>query len=231
MMRMRSGEGVKDRVLRVASCGLGLLAGWGALTGVPEASADMICSGPYAYGDLDVQLDEVHSEAAFDCMAVEYEMGEDEHYGFVRLALNIANACGEDIAIAMNIDKPYGEPYLHEEIVAEGETLRFGGPIRELEDEEQGEGIAEIRAIPAAERTGEEMGFEEYRAMASVHYSFSGTPTYADPYYNEGDCGPGTTFGCAVTSSGPQAPSSWPLVWVVLGLGVVGVRRRVREGS
>lgn len=225
-MRMTSGEGAKERGLRVASCGLGLLAGWGALTGLPEASADYACSGPYAYRDLEVQLDEVHSEAAFDCLAVEYEMGEDEHYGFVHLALNIANACGEDIAIAMTIDEPYGGAYLREEIVAEGETLRFGGPVRALDDEEQGEGVAEIRATPAAERFDEEMGVEDYRPMASVHYSFSGTPTYRDPY-DEGGCDPGPTFGCAMASSGPQAPLSWPLVWVVLGLGVVGVRRRV----
>ncbi|TXC77502.1 hypothetical protein FRC91_01840 [Bradymonadales bacterium TMQ1] len=227
-MTMKSGEGAKERVLRVASCGLGLLVGWGALTGLPEASADYACSGPYAYGDLDAQLDEVHSEAAFDCLAVEYEMFEDEQFGTISLRLNVANACGEDIAIAMNLDEHYGEPDLYEEIVAEGETLRFGGPVRKLDDEKQGNGVAEIRAIPASERTGEEMGFEEYRAMASVHYSFSGTPTYRDPY-DESGCDPGPMFGCAVASSGPQAPSSWPLVWVALG--VVGVRRRVRERS
>src|SRR5690554_1040399 len=230
--RMRNtqvGAGFRVIAKRASVVGLGLALGLVAPGSMQLAAADTMCTGPFAYDDLDAQIDEIRSDAAFDCLIVEHEISTDTLYGDVRLRTEIANACGEDVWIVT--DPPLN--YYDEEagaFVADGQSEAFLVYAARVRDVSGGDGEVEYRALAESEKEGEAMEYADFRPLATVLYSFSGSPNDFEGAPGSGCTGPiGGIYGCATSASGPGAPASLPLTLVMLGLGLVWIGRRARR--
>ncbi|TXD39176.1 hypothetical protein FRC98_01885 [Lujinxingia vulgaris] len=183
----------------------------------PMSAHALSCVPQPEYLELDAQIEQVWKDERFDCLVVQPEVRPEKYRGSVEVFVDFANACGEDVWVLLGDERAPGER------VADGELLTLSAEVDQLYGESEGEGELPLSVLFGEGQVVEEVWADEYEGLALIQYSYSGVPNDHD-----GSCGDDRPFyGCAAYGGGGEGQGPAGLMWVVLGVGVVWVGRRV----
>ncbi|RVU48200.1 hypothetical protein EA187_01820 [Lujinxingia sediminis] len=187
---------------------LGLAAGCFMVGGVPQATA--LCPAPERYDELNAYIDEIWSTERYACLDVEADPVTDAATGRIWIVTDIINGCEEGILV--EFEDP---PYQNNEFISSGEAVTLEVQVESYQNAPQGEGELEFRV------DGED------EPIVRVLYSFEGTPRDN----RDVECNDEVSVGCGGCAASSSTPAHAPLTWVMVGLGLVGLGRRVRRSA
>ena len=193
----------------------GLAAGFVALGGVPQAAA--VCVAPDRYDELNAYIDEIGSTESYACLDVEADTVTDAATGAVWIVTDIINGCEEGVMVEFErvAHVPMDPPSPDSEFISAGEAVTLEVQVESYQDAPEGDGELAFRVA------GEDA------PIVRVLYSFEGTPRDNSDF----ECNDTGSVGCGGCAASNATPANAPLTWVMVGLGLMGLGRRVRRSA
>ncbi|TXD39173.1 hypothetical protein FRC98_01870 [Lujinxingia vulgaris] len=190
-----------------------LAAGCVVLGGVPGANA--VCIAPDRYDELNAYIDEIWSTESYACLDVEADVTTNAEMGAVWLVTDIVNGCEEGVMVEFERDEgiPMDSPSPDSEFISAGEAVTLEVQVESYQNAPEGDGELAFRVA------GED------EPIVRVLYSFEGTPRDNSDF----ECNDTGSVGCGGCAASNATPAHAPLSWVMVGLGLVGLGRRVRR--
>ncbi|TXD36778.1 hypothetical protein FRC96_08625 [Lujinxingia vulgaris] len=194
----------------------GLAAGFVALGGVPQAAA--VCVAPDRYDELNAYIDEIGSTESYACLDVEADTVTDAATGAVWIVTDIINGCEEGVMVEFErvAHVPMDPPSPDSEFISAGEAVTLEVQVESYQNAPEGDGELEFRVA------GED------EPIVRVLYSFEGTPRDNSDFECNDEV---SVMGCGGCAASNATPAHAPLAWVMVGLGLIGLGRRVRRSA
>lgn len=192
-----------------------LAAGFVALGGIPQAAA--VCPAPDRYDELNAYIDEIWSTESYACLDVEADSVTDAATGAVWVVTDIINGCEDGVRVEFEraARVPMDSPYPDSEFISAGEAVTLEVPVESYQNAPEGDGELAFRVV------------SEDEPIVRVLYSYEGTPRDNSDF----ECNDTDSVGCGGCAASNATPAHAPLTWVMVGLGLIGLGRRVRRSA
>lgn len=190
-----------------------LAAGFVALGGIPQAAA--VCIAPDRYDELNAYIDEIWSTESYACLDVEADIVTDAAMGAVWIVTDIINGCEDGVRVEFEraAHVPMDPPSPDSEFISAGEAVTLEVLVESYQNAPEGDGELAFRVV------------SEDEPIVRVLYSYEGTPRDNSDF----ECNDTDSVGCGGCAASNATPAHAPLTWVMVGLGLVALGRRVRR--